>query len=88
MEFSTIGAEDSLEEAKNRLESVEILVVWGNENIIGVLTKDHLGRTGNCGSACELDILIDPDSEKSLMWMPLYIISTDDGEPVNVSRAP
>ena len=51
MEFSTIGAEDSLDEAKLRLDSVEALIVWGDENILGVLTKDHLGRDGNCGSA-------------------------------------
>ena len=56
MEFSTIGAEDSLEEAKKRLNDVEILVVWGQENIIGVLTSEHLERAGNCGSVCELDI--------------------------------
>ena len=40
MEFSTIGAEDSPEEAKNRLQNVEILVVWGKEQILGVLTVD------------------------------------------------
>ena len=33
MEFSTIGAEDSLDEAKKRLNDVEILVVWGQENM-------------------------------------------------------
>ena len=43
MEFSTIGAEDSLEEAKSRLKSVDALVVWGSENILGVLTEQHLG---------------------------------------------
>ena len=42
MEFSTIGAEDSLDEAKKRLNDVEILVVLSQENIIGVLTSEHL----------------------------------------------
>ena len=38
MEFSTIGFEDSIDEAKLRLESVDALVVWGKENILGILT--------------------------------------------------
>ena len=45
MDFATIGAEDSLDEAKLRLESVDALVVWGGEKILGVLTKEHLDLT-------------------------------------------
>ena len=56
MNFSTIGSEDSLDEAKLRLESVDALIVWGNDMILGVLTEEHLARGGNCGSACELEI--------------------------------
>ncbi len=88
MEFSTIGAEDSPEEAKNRLQNVEILVVWGKEQILGVLTVDHLVREGNCGEICELDILVDPKPEKNLVWRPKFVIMTDDGEPVMVNRGP
>ena len=36
-EFSTIGSDDGLDEARKRLENVEALVVWGKENILGVL---------------------------------------------------
>ena len=88
MDFSTIGYEDSLVEAKKRLESVDALIVWGNEMILGVLTDEHLTRGGNCGSACELDILVDPSVEKNLIWRPKYIITTDDGEPVMLSHGP
>tara|TARA_B100000925_G_C22007324_1_gene474299 strand:+ start:2107 stop:2373 length:267 start_codon:yes stop_codon:yes gene_type:complete len=88
MEFSTIGAEDSIEEAKNRLNSVDILVVWGTENILGVITKDHIDRIGNCGEICELDILVDPDPVVCSRWKPKYIVTTDDGEPVMVSHGP
>ena len=65
MEFTTIGYEDSIDEAKVRLESVDGLIVWGHENILGVLTSDHLGRGENCGSACELDVLVDPTPQQS-----------------------
>ena len=60
MEFSAIGAEDSLEEAKLRLESVDALIVWGGEKILGVLTLEHISQNANCGASCELDILVDP----------------------------
>ena len=33
MEFSTIGAEDGIEEARKRLENVDVLIVWGEEKI-------------------------------------------------------
>ena len=88
MEFSTIGAEDTLDEARKRLETVEALVVWGQENILGVICEEHLGRGGTCGNSCELDILVDPTPEKSLHWAPKFIITTDNGEPVLVSRGP
>ena len=65
MEFSTIGAEDSLDEAKLRLESVDALIVWGSDIILGVLIEKHLSRGGNCGSACELDVLVDPSVEQN-----------------------
>lgn len=88
MEFSTIGAEDSLDEAKMRLDSVDALIVWGSEKILGVLTEEHLNRDGNCGSACELDILVDPTPQQNQIWLPKFIITTDDGEPVFLSRGP
>lgn len=88
MEFSTIGAEDSLEEAKSRLNNLDVLVVWGRENILGVLTLDHLEKQGNCGGVCELDILVNPDPIKASMWKPKYVIVTENGEPVMVSRGP
>ncbi|MAH91077.1 MAG: hypothetical protein CMA11_04845 [Euryarchaeota archaeon] len=88
MEFSTIGAEDSLEEAKSRLKSVDALVVWGSETILGVLTEQHLERKGNCGNACELDILVDPTPQMNQKWRPKFVIMTDDGEPVFLSRGP
>ena len=87
MDFSTIGAEDSLEEAKMRLESVDALIVWGDDIILGVLIDEHLSRGGNCGSACELDILVDPSVEKHDL-APKFIITTDDGEPVMLSHGP
>ena len=88
MEFSSIGAEDSLEEAKSRLNGNDALVVWGQEKIIGILIEEHLKKEGNCGQVCELDILIDPDPIKASMWKPKYVIVTEDGEPVLVSRGP
>ena len=88
MEFSTIGAEDSLEEAKLRLESVDALIVWGGENILGVLTLEHISQNGNCGSSCELDILVDPTPQYSQKWKPKFIVMTDEGEPVLLSRGP
>ena len=88
MDFSTIGAEDSLEEAKMRLESVDALIVWGDDIILGVLLDEHLSRGANCGSACELDILVDPSVEKNMIWRPKFIITTDDGEPVMLSHGP
>ena len=88
MEFSTIGFEDSTDEAKIRLESVDALIVWGTDNILGVLTSDHLSLGGNCGESCDLDILVDPTPEKSKKWRPSFIITTDNGEPVLLSRGP
>ena len=88
MEFSTIGSEDSLDEAKVRLESVEVLIVWGSNSILGILTSNHLEQSGNCGEACELDILIDPDLNQSKIRQPRYIITTDDGEPVSLIHGP
>ncbi len=88
MEFSTIGAEDSLDEAKMRLDSVDALIVWGSDKILGVLSEEHLSRGGNCGSACELDILVDPTPQQNQIWQPKFIITTDDGEPVFLSRGP
>ena len=70
-----------------RLESVDALIVWGDDIILGVLLVDHLSRGGNCGSACELDILVDP-SVKNMIWRPKFIITTDDGEPVMLSHGP
>ncbi len=88
MKFSTIGFEDSLDEAKARLESVDGLIVWGSENILGVLTIEHLILGDNCGAACELDILVDPTPQQSKKWRPKYIVTTDNGEPVLLSRGP
>ena len=88
MEFSTIGAEDSLDEAKSRLADTDVLVVWGRENILGVLTVEHLEKQGTCGEVCELDVLIDPDPIVASVWNPRYVIVTEDGEPVMVNRGP
>lgn len=88
MEFSTIGSEDGLDEARKRLENVEVLVVWGKENILGVLCEEHLERGDSCGSSCELDILVDPTPQQCANWSPKFIITTEDGEPVLVSRGP
>ena len=88
MEFSSIGSYDSIEEAVQRIESCEILIVWGEEAIIGVITNDELGKSGTCGQICELDILVDPTPEMAASWKPKFIITTDDGEPVMVSRGP
>ena len=88
MEFSSIGADDSLEEAKSRLNGNDVLVVWGQEKILGMLTEEHLEKEGNCGQVCELDILVDPDPVKASIWKPKYVIVTEDGEPVLVSHGP
>lgn len=88
MKFSSIGAEDSLEEAKSRLNGNDLLVVWGEENIIGVIVEEHLEKQGNCGLVCELDVLVDPDPVKASIWKPKYVIVTEDGEPVLVSHGP
>ena len=88
MEFSSIGADDSLEEAKSRLNGNDVLVVWGQEKILGVLTEEHLEKEGNCGQVCELDILVDPDPVKASIRKPKYVIVTEDGEPVLVSHGP
>ena len=88
MEFSAIGAEDSLDEAKLRLETVDALIVWGTENILGVLTLEHLSRQGKCGEVCELDVLVDPTPQDSAKWKPKFIIVTEDGEPMILSHGP
>ena len=88
MEFSTIGCEDGLEEAQKRLENVDVLIVWGKEKILGVLCEEHLGRGEFCGSSCELDILVDPTPKQRSDWAPKFVIITEDGEPVAVSRGP
>ena len=88
MEFSTIGAEDSLDEAKVRLETSDALIVWGSDNILGILTSIHLSRGGNCGNACELDILVDPSPQECAKWKPKYVVTTDNGEPVFLSHGP
>ena len=88
MEFSTIGAEDSLDEAKLRLESVDALIVWGSDTILGVLTLEHVSQNGNCGASCELDILVDPTPQESQKWKPKFIVMTAEGEPVLLSRGP
>ena len=45
MEFSTVGAEDSLDEARKRLEEVECLVVFGSKDtIVGVITEVEINR--------------------------------------------
>lgn len=88
MEFSSIGAEDSLLEAKSRLDGNDVLVVWGREKIIGILTEEHLEKQGNCGQVCELDILVDPSPVKASIWKPKYVIVTEDGEPVLISHEP
>lgn len=88
MEFSTIGAEDSLDEAKVRLGLCDALVVWGGENILGILVVEHLSRGGTCGSACELDILVDPSSQECEVRKPKFVVTTDDGEPIALSHGP
>ena len=88
MELYTIGVEDSIVEAKLRLESVDALVVWGKENILGILTIEHLNRGSNCGTACELDILVDPTPQENKKWRPKFIVTTDNGEPALLSRGP
>ena len=84
MEFSTIGHEDSLDEAKLRLQSVEILVVWGEDEILGIVQEKHLNGIGTCGENCELDTLIDPTKELLAKWNPKFIIYTEEGEPISV----
>ena len=64
------------------------MIVWGEEAIIGVITSSELGKSGTCGKICELDILVDPTPEMAAIWKPKFIITTDDGEPVMVSRGP
>ncbi|HIF45573.1 MAG TPA: hypothetical protein EYQ73_02110 [Candidatus Poseidoniales archaeon] len=86
MEFSTIGAEDNLVEAKTRLENCECLIVFGKEEIVGVITSDMLDDSKTCGQAMEMDILVDPSVEKAASWKPLFIVITVDGEPMAVSR--
>ncbi|MBT4066309.1 MAG: hypothetical protein HOE76_03740 [Euryarchaeota archaeon] len=88
MEFSTIGAEDSLDEAKVRLEMYDALVVWGKEKILGILLVEHLVRSGNCGSVCELDVLVDPLPDECAKWQPKFVITTDDGEPITLNHGP
>ena len=84
MEFSTIGYEDSTEEATVRLQHADILVVWGEESILGIITSTQLDKNGNCGQICELDILVDPTAEEIAKWRPKYSVYTDDGEPISV----
>ena len=84
MEFSTIGAEDSIDEAKARLESIDVLIVWGQEIIIGVITQSNLEKVGTCGEICELDILVDPSDELIEKWKPKWIILPEDDEPVSI----
>lgn len=88
MEFSTIGAEDGVEEARKRLENVDVLIVWGKEKILGVLCEEHLDRGEFCGSCCELDILVDPTPKQQSDWRPKFVITTEDGEPVLVNHGP
>lgn len=88
MEFASIGAEDTLEEAKKRLQNVDVLIVWGTENILGVLCEEHLEAGQSCGGSCELDVLVDPTPEQILHWDPKFIIITEDGEPTKVSHGP
>ena len=88
MEFSTIGCEDSLDEAKVRLESVDALIVWGSDSIIGVLTSIHMERSGNCGEVCELDILVDPSNDEIKSRMPIFVVTTDNDEPVSLNHGP
>ena len=46
MEFSTIGAEDSLEEAKSRLNDYDVLLVWGREKSPRCTDQRTLGKAG------------------------------------------
>ena len=50
MEFSTIGAEDGIEEARKRLENVDVLIVWGKKKSSEYLFEEHLDRGEFCGS--------------------------------------
>ena len=84
MEFSTIGCEDSVEEATTRLQNCDVLIVWGEEYILGVITEDHLNKKGTCGEICELDVLVDPSLEMREKWNPKFVITTEDGEPVSI----
>ena len=88
MEFSTIGAEDSLVEAKSRLEHCECLIVFGKSDIVGVITAKMLGDQSTCGQVMEMDILLDASVQKAALWKPAFIITTDNGEPNAVSRGP
>ena len=84
MEFSTIGCEDSVGEATTRLQNCDVLIVWGEEDILGVITEDHLNKMGTCGEICELDVLVDPSLEIREKWNPKFVITTEDGEPVSI----
>ena len=84
MEFSTIGCKDSVEEATTRLQNCDVLIVWGEEDILGVITEDHLNKKGTCGAICELDVLVDPSLEMREKWNPKFVITTEDGEPVSI----
>jgi|TARA_B110000881_G_C18396638_1_gene423787 hypothetical protein len=88
MEFSTIGAEDSLVEAKSRLEHCECLIVFGKSDIVGVITVKMLDDQSTCGQVMEMDILVDASVQKVALWKPAFIIMTVDGEPNSVSRGP
>jgi len=93
MEFSTVGAEDSLDEARKRLEEVECLVVFGSKDtIVGVITEVEMNRNGiNCSNIMELDTLVmtELDSTKVAIWKPIYIVIHDgEFEPLSVSRGP
>ena len=93
MDFSTIGAEDSIEEATNRIKGAECLVVFGSsDTIVGVITELELSRKGElCKQVMELDILVmtAKDSDKVELWKPKYVVVHDGiHEPLSVSRGP
>lgn len=93
MDFSTIGAEDSLEEANNRISGMECLVVFGSsDTIVGVITELELSRNGTlCKQIMELDILVmtAEDKAKVQLWQPKYVVIHDGiHEPLSVSRGP
>ena len=88
MEFSTVGVDDSLDEARARLSGVDALIVWGGERIIGVITEECMSKSGDCGAVCDLDVLVDPNPEMVELWKPKFVIITDNGEPVLLNRGP